>query len=109
MSETEIMSDIRKALNATGHVRVVRNAVGFDSDHKCRYGLGVGSPDLIGTLRGGRCFAVEVKTPRGRLSPEQAAWWHAASAWGVAGGVARSVPEALALLDAALTQDPGVS
>jgi len=82
-------------------VRVIRNHVGFDSEHKCRYGLGIGSPDLIGVLRGGRVFAVEVKTPIGRLSPEQKAWWQAASKWAIAGGVARSVDEALELLDEA--------
>jgi len=95
------MQAIRKALNDTGRVRVVRNSVGFDREHKSRYGLGVGSPDLVGALRGGRAFGCEVKTPTGRLSPEQRAWWRAAHAWGIQGGVANSVDQALALLDEA--------
>ncbi len=103
MSETAILRDIREALNATGRVRVVRNNVGFDPEHKVPYGLGRGSADLVGVLRNGRCFCVEVKTPKGRLSREQVAWWRAATSWGIQGGVARSVPEALQLLDEALT------
>ena len=33
-----------------------------------------GSADIIGCLPGGRFLAIEVKAPRGRLSPEQAAF-----------------------------------
>ncbi len=32
----------------------------------------VGCPDVLGQLRDGRLLGVEVKAPRGRLSPEQA-------------------------------------
>lgn len=98
MTESAILRDIRDALNRTGRCRVVRNNVGVDVDRGTRYGLGNGSPDLVGVLRNGRAFCIEVKAPRGRMRPEQEAWWRAARAWGVTGGVARSVPEALALL-----------
>jgi len=36
-----------------------------------RFGF-VGCPDVLGQLRDGRLLGVEVKAPRGRLSPEQA-------------------------------------
>ena len=100
-SEAAILRYIRHALNQSGRVRVIRNTVGFDQTRNIRYGLGTGSPDLIGPLRDGRIFAVEVKTTRGRMSVEQCAWWMAARKWGVTGGVATSVGEAMALLDAA--------
>ncbi len=102
-SETTIMREIRDALNATGRCRLVRNAVGFDAVNRQRYGL-VGSPDLWGVLKGGQCFAVEVKTPIGRLSNDQKRWWTAARRWGIQGGTARSVEEAMSLLDEAERQ-----
>ena len=102
MRENEIQAKIREALNRTDRVRLVRNSVGFDEIHKVRYGLGNGSPDLIGALRDGRVFAIECKrSAGGRVSLEQAAWWIAARRWGVTGGFARSVDEAMKLLDEA--------
>lgn len=116
MRESKIQADIRKALNLDGRVRLLRNSVGFhdgkcqacghDTGHRVRYGLGIGSPDLIGVLRDGRVFAIEVKAARGRESPEQVAWWVAARKWGVTGGTARSVAEAMALLNAACCATP---
>jgi hypothetical protein len=101
MREASILAAIRQAINADGRARVLRNSVGFDPERKVRYGLGMGSPDLIGVLRSGVCFALEVKSPTGRMSKEQEAWWRSARAWGVRGGVARSVEEAMRLLDEA--------
>ncbi len=97
MTEKKIQDDVRKALNLDGRCRVTRYSVGFDAVNKVRYG-NVGWPDLIGVLRNGVAFCVEVKTPTGRVSPEQEAFWRAARKWGVRGGVARSVSEALTLL-----------
>lgn len=101
-AETKIQRAIREAINRSGHALVARNNVGFDAGNRIPYGLGRGSPDLVGTLRNGVCFCIEVKTPAGRLSREQQAWWRAARKWGIRGGVARSVPEALALLSEAM-------
>lgn len=96
------MRQIRLALNETGRVRVVRNSVGFDPQARVRYGLGVGSADLVGLLRAsGRVFAVEVKTATGRLSPDQRRWLQALRSLGGFACVARSVPDALAALDRA--------
>jgi hypothetical protein len=52
-------------------------------------------------LPSGVCFAIEVKTPTGRIRPEQSAWFKAAYKWGVRGGVARSLDGAFRLLDEA--------
>lgn len=69
---------------------------------RCRvaFGLGVGSPDLVGAVNG-RVLAVELKSDRGRLSPEQLQWHAAAERRGVAVGTARTLEEFDALVDAA--------
>jgi hypothetical protein len=103
MRESQILADIRAALNRDGRCRVVRYSVGFDATNRVRYGM-PGWPDLIGVLRDGRAFCIEVKAPHGRLSTDQAAFWVAAHNWNVAGGVARSVEEAMALLEAACSR-----
>lgn len=100
MKEGNLMREIQRELNLTGRVRLVRNSVGFDVANNVKYGQ-PGSPDLWGVLRNGHCFAIEVKTPKGRASDDQIKWWTAARKWGVRGGFAQSVAEAMALLDAA--------
>lgn len=102
-TEATILGEIREALNtardATGALRcrLYRNSVGYDEQRRVHYGQ-VGSPDLLGVLRCGRAFGIEVKGERGRMRPEQVAWWKAAALWGVAGGEAHSVAEAMELL-----------
>ena len=104
MSETALMKNIRCALNKTGRVRVVRNQVakgwfsrtqGGAEAWYMTFGLGLGSPDLVGTLRGGRCFCVEVKSSTGRVEEDQTRWHKSARAWGIFVCVARSEKEAL--------------
>ncbi len=95
MNESTILKAIRLALNRTRRVRVVRNTVGVDADRGVRYGLGVGSADLIGMLPTGRVFAIEVKTPTGRLSSHQHTWLAAVRRWGGFAAVARSTDDAL--------------
>lgn len=103
MTESAIQSAIRQAVNLDGRARIVRNAVGYAADTKVRYGLGVGSADLVGILVGsGRVFALEVKTPIGRLRPEQKAWLAAVRQKGGFAAVVRSPEEALAALERAL-------
>lgn len=102
MTETTIMKKIRKAVNLDGRARLVRNNTGFDLQTKVRYGLGIGGADLVGLLRdSGRVFAIEVKTPIGRLSAEQKAWLAAVRRFGGFAAVARSETEALAAVDRA--------
>jgi hypothetical protein len=100
--ETKIMQEIRQAVNLDGRCRLVRNNTGVDKQTHVRYGLGLGGADLVGLIRGsGRGFAIEVKTPIGRLSPEQRAWLAAFRALGGFAAVARSTDEALACVDRA--------
>ncbi len=71
-------------------LRVVRSILGR---HRIAFGLGVGSPDLVGSLEG-RALGLELKAPGGHLSPEQERWHAAARRRGVAVFTVRSVEEA---------------
>lgn len=97
--EAILARNIRCALNRTGLVRLVVNRIGFDERARCPYGLGEGSPDLIGVLKDGRVFALEVKTPKGSARESQKAWWRAAEKWNIRGGYVRSVKEAMDMLE----------
>ena len=107
MSETGIQQQIRLALGSCPGVKMFRNNVGAYKDptgRVIRYGLFVGSADLIGwrtvTITPdmvGQSLAqfvsVEVKTPTGRLSPEQETWQVAVQKAGGIAVVARSVDD----------------
>ena len=108
-SEQTIQQNIRLALGARPDLRLFRNNTGTLKDQHGRpvqFGLCKGSADLIGwrtvTITPdmvGQQVAVftsiEVKTPTGRISPEQHAWHAAVSSAGGIAGIARSVPDAL--------------
>ena len=110
-SEQHIQQHIRLACS-TGPVRLFRNNTGVLKDQHGRpvqFGLCKGSADLIGwTTRTitaemvGHQVAVftsiEVKTPTGRLRPEQRQWLEVVETAGGIAGVARSVADAEALL-----------
>ena len=110
-SEQQIQQHIRLACS-TGNTRLFRNNTGTLKDQNGRpvqFGLCKGSADLIGWKRVtvtpdmvGQQVAVflsiEVKTPTGRIRPEQQQWLDAVQAAGGIAGVARSVEDALDLL-----------
>lgn len=100
-SESQVSNAIRLALSAIGCV-IWRNNVGVDTSKGVRYGLAVGSADLIGIAPGGRFLSVEVKTARGRVRPEQQLWLELVRARGGIAIVARSADDAVAQLLAAL-------
>ena len=98
--ETVLRDNIKAAINRTLRARLVVNPVGFDPRARRDYGIGEGSPDLVGVLRNGRTFCIEVKEPtNGRIRRAQAAWWRAARKWNVLGGFARSIDDAIRLLE----------
>jgi hypothetical protein len=110
-SEQQIQQQIRLTCSR-GPVRLHRNNCGTLRDQHGRpvsFGLAKGSSDLIGwTTRTitpemiGQQVAVftsiEVKSPTGRVRPEQQQWIHAVQAAGGIAGVARSVEDAEQLL-----------
>ena len=112
-SEQSIQQHIRLTCSA-GATRLFRNNTGTLRDQHGRpvsFGLARGSADLIGwTIRTvtpdmvGQQVAVftsiEVKTPTGRVKPEQQQWLDAVQAAGGIAGVARSVEDALRITTA---------
>lgn len=61
---------------------------------RLRTGLPPGFPDLFGVAAGGRAVFIEVKSPAGRLRPEQNNFLQMMAMMGAAAGVARSVEDA---------------
>lgn len=113
-TETPILRNVREAVNTARGTdgaylgRLRRNHNGFDRRIATPYGLGAGSPDLVGIVRGGRAFALEVKTPVGSLEKDQKAWARSFIGWGGYWGRARSVAEALDHLARALAGEASV-
>ena len=108
MRESELQDLIRLALGRRDDVVMWRNNVGVletDSGHHVRYGLARGSADLVGIVRMdnglGRFFALEIKTPTGRVHDDQARWLRLVQSRGGYAAVVRSVDEAMAAVDAA--------
>jgi VRR-NUC domain len=107
LSEQRIQQEIRLAISH-GDTKVFRNNTGTLRDQNGRpvqFGLCKGSADLIGwrtvtvtpEMVGQRIAvftSIEVKTPTGRLRPEQQQWLDAVQAAGGIAGVARSVEDA---------------
>ena len=112
-AETTLQQQIRLALGTHPQTRLFRNQVGSLPDPRTgrlvTFGLARGSADLIGwrtvtitpDMVGSRLAvftSIEVKTPTGRVRPDQAAWMGAVQAAGGIAGIARSVPDALQLV-----------
>jgi hypothetical protein len=111
VTEQQIQQEIRIACG-TGDTRLFRNNTGTLRDQHGRpvqFGLCKGSADLIGwrtvtvtpDMLGQRIavfLSIEVKTPTGRLRPEQRQWLDAVQAAGGIAGVARSVEDALRIV-----------
>lgn len=104
MRETDIQTEIRRALGRVPGLALKRNNVGLDTGRQgrpVRYGLGKGSPDLVGvlTLAGERpvalAFAIEVKGARGRPSRDQLLWHNQARERGMPVFICRSKDEAV--------------
>lgn len=100
MTEAEIQADILRYANSRRDVRLFRNSVGvarMDDGRILRYGLMVGSGDLIGWWQG-RFLSVEVKSATGRVNAPQQCWLDAVNRAGGLAIVARSVDEVRAAL-----------
>jgi hypothetical protein len=120
--ETDLQQRIRLALGTRPDARLFRNQVGSLPDPRTgrlvTFGLARGSADLIGwrtvTITPemvGQQLAVftsiEIKTPTGRITPQQRNWLNAVRTAGGIAGVARTVPDALRIVtEAALPASP---
>lgn len=100
MKESDIMRACILALSGAGCL-IWRNNTGVLPDRQgvpIRFGLCVGSSDLIGITPDGRFLAIETKTAKGRIRPEQQRFIDAVRAKGGIAGIARSPEDALDLL-----------
>jgi hypothetical protein len=108
-AETSLQQQIRLAIGTHPDARVFRNQVGSLPDPRTgrlvTFGLARGSADLIGwrsitvtpDMVGSRLAiftSIEVKTPTGRVRPEQQAWLETVHQAGGIAIIARSVPDA---------------
>ena len=94
-SEGALQDAIRLALAHEPDLVLWRNNVGI-AEHRgarVRYGLAVGSADLVGILDG-RFIALEIKTATGRASQEQRQWLTLVRRYGGFAAIVRSVEEA---------------
>ena len=105
MTESTLLRRIRLVLGRDPRVALWRNNVGVLRDARgtpIRYGLAVGSADLIGLVSPhGRMIALEVKAPCGRVSAAQQQWLALVRAHGGVAEVVRTVEEAERALDTA--------
>jgi len=99
MTETDIQRAIQIALSDYGIV--LRLNVGEFTTKDGRYissGLPVGTSDLLFIGQGYIAF-IEVKQPKGRIRPEQIHFINAMRKLGHRAGIARSVPDALSIVN----------
>lgn len=100
MKEMDIMRLIMVELSIRGCIiwrnncGSLKNAAGIP----IKFGLCVGSSDLIGISPDGRFLAVEVKTEKGKPTPDQIRFIEAVKRKGGIAGIARSPADAVALL-----------
>lgn len=99
--ETRLQNQIRLALGPLDSVAAWRNNVGraLVRDNWVAFGVGgKGGSDLIGIVDG-RFFALEVKTAKGRVSPEQEQFLRCVRYNGGFAAVVRSIEDALAAVE----------
>jgi hypothetical protein len=105
MTEAQIQAKVMLALGRRPDVRIFRNNVGAYTDpqgHLRRFGLCVGSADLIGWVTVNKVaifLSVEIKTDTGKPSKEQEAWLKNVKRMGGIAFIARSVEEAIEELE----------
>lgn len=73
-----------------------------------KFGLTVGSSDLIGLTASGQFFAIEVKTKTGKASKEQINFIQQIRANGGLAGIARSVEQAKGIINNDNEQEPSL-
>tara|TARA_R100000458_G_C8131988_1_gene146641 strand:+ start:262 stop:615 length:354 start_codon:yes stop_codon:yes gene_type:complete len=113
-SETVIQQEIRLAVGREPHLRLFRNQVGQlpdpNSGRYVQFGLAKGSSDLIGfkTIeitpdmvgqKIAQFVSIEVKTAKGRPTPQQKNWLNCVASAGGISGIARSPEDAKKILE----------
>ena len=112
-NETKLQQEIRLAIGKIPTLRLFRNQVGQLPDPRTgryvQFGLAKGSSDLIGFKKIkitedmigkeiAQFVSIEVKCPKGRLTPQQNNWLNFISKSGGITGVARSIKDVFNIL-----------
>ena len=98
--ESKLMHKIMAALSEHGCFVLRTNSGVYYDSNRSRIRVGFpGLSDLIGFRPDGKFFALEIKTPTGRPSPEQIKFIDFCHRKGIPAGIARSVEEALQILE----------
>ena len=100
-TEADVLTQIRQLLALRQDVAFVwrlQSGLFIDGDRHIRVGFR-GMPDLIGMLRGGRLFCIEVKRPNGVHSVEQTETIAWVKSQGGLAGFASSIEEALQVIE----------
>lgn len=101
--QKEIMQALRRHPKVAWYARFNSSNISItDETGQARYmraNTQKGMSDLMGMLHGGRLFAIEVKSPTGTLYDHQAAFLETIRNGGGIAGVARSVSDAIALIE----------
>lgn len=103
-STNQLTADIMTSLSERGHLACRNNSgvAKFPGGRVVRYGVGPiggGGGDIIGCTRDGIFFSVEVKTGRDRESDAQKKWKRWVVSRGGRAGVARSVEDAIGIVE----------
>jgi hypothetical protein len=88
-----VRADLARVLSPFGS-DAVSVAMAVLNRRRLEYGLGTGSPDMVGCVAG-RAFGLELKNDTGVLSMEQRAWHAGAAGRGFAVAVVRSADAAV--------------
>lgn len=114
MSASKLTEDVLLAASEAGHrlfrqnvglgwvgkvTRLKGGAIRIDNPRPLHAGLAKGSADLIGWTKDGVFASVEIKYGNDRVSPDQTRWIEWVKRGGGRAGIARSVEDALIILD----------
>lgn len=99
LPERDIQNEIMRVFGTRSDMRLWRSnvVVAHKGGRTVRSGI-VGQADLSGIIAGGIRLEIEVKSPTGRQSPEQAAWQKMIERFGGIYVLARSVEDVWAAL-----------
>jgi hypothetical protein len=114
MTEAELSAQIALEVGSLKGVRIFRNTTGTGWQGKIvekrgeltilqharftTFGLAKGSGDFIGLTDDGKFLSLEIKTEKGKPSPEQIAWSVMVNRFGGIAGIVRSPEEAIELI-----------
>lgn len=106
-SEANILNDCLIAMSAAGGMAWRQNTGAYKdkTGRLIRYGLCVGSSDIIGIAPGGVFVAVECKTASGRVSDNQEKFINNVRRQGGRAGVARCADDAVSIMMGLTEQD----